>query len=181
MFRSPLPRLLSAFTVFLLCSVVVASAAEEVTIEVRKDGVYVQGKAIVPATGLATLESVLGKPDRVFNGYNDVHIYDAHGLCLFQPRNQRTVDSLALNFQPTFLTWGPKKTFSGSFKVGGTAVSAQTSKAEWKKIAGAVMDRGDELMATPSPVSVTYHGFVLTLEYLKSLQTLEGVGISLKD
>ncbi len=148
-----------------------------VAVEVRQGAVFVEGTRVTEESTLADYEALLGKADRVTNLKNTIHTYDALGIQLYQAPDAKTIHSISLDFAGRQFKFSPKETFRGVLIVDDQVLRGDFPRAGIQKIASLKYDPSKN----PPGFGVarsTQEKIVLILEYLKSPQNLEGVGIS---
>lgn len=81
---------------------------------------------------MASVEKLLGKPDRAKSGYNKLHTYDNLGIVFFENTTTGRVNEVQLFFKPEKdLDFCPKSTFTGVLKIENLIIN---DKVKLKKV-----------------------------------------------
>lgn len=105
------------------------TAADKAAITISKGTVTINGTKFSSADifFMGTVESLLGKPDRVKDGYNRLHTYDKLGLVFFENTSTRTINEVQVFITiDNSLDFCPKIPFRGLLKIEKTAVNSGT-------------------------------------------------------
>jgi hypothetical protein len=77
---------------------------------------------------MSDVESVLGKANRVKDGYNSLHTYDKLGVVFFENKSTSVINEVQIFIVPDkSLEFCPKNTFSGSFNIENLNINKNTS------------------------------------------------------
>jgi hypothetical protein len=148
-----------------------------ITVEVREEGLFIEGKAMTRDATLADYEALLGKPDRTTRLRNTIYTYDERGIRLYQKPDGGPITSVALDLIPANYAFSPKGTFKGILMVAGRTLGTQFPQTALLELSGVKMSARERTLALPA-TQISYGKNTLIMEYLKSRETLEGVGIS---
>ena len=105
------------------------TAADKAAITISKGTVTINGTKFSSADKffMATVEGLLGKPDRVKDGYNRLHTYDKLGLVFFENTSTHTVNEVQVFITlDNSLEFCPKIPFRGLLKIEKIAVNSGT-------------------------------------------------------
>ena len=89
----------------------------QVSIEINEGGYFINGEAITKVLKFKKLKSILGSPNRTFQGINNVHTYDEDGIYCYQPHGSSQVTSVVLDYIQGFYDFSPKETFQGNIRI----------------------------------------------------------------
>ena len=105
------------------------TAADKINISITKGTVTVNGTKFSSPDKffMGTVETLLGKADRIKDGFNRLHTYDKLGLVFFENTTTHTVNEVQVFITlDNTLEYCPKIPFRGLFKIEKIAVNSGT-------------------------------------------------------
>ncbi|MFM7024422.1 MAG: hypothetical protein ACKOXB_15750 [Flavobacteriales bacterium] len=134
------------FTLGLLLTAILfsfAPASNTPSIVVKGGKIKMNKKVVTSDWSLAGFEAIIGKAERIRDGYNVTHTYDNMGIVLFEKKTPTlgTISEVQVYFSaPEANNVTPTGLYRGSMKVGGLALNASLTAEKmlqklkkWKK------------------------------------------------
>jgi hypothetical protein len=124
------------FTIALAPLAKAQTAADKISIAISKGSVIIDGTKFVAADKffMGSVEKILGKADRVKDGFNRLHTYDKLGVVFFENTTTHTVNEVQIFIVlDKSLEFCPKIPFRGLFKIEKLAINSGTNLDVAKK------------------------------------------------
>jgi hypothetical protein len=168
---------LSLLSVTLWASHAEAEPPAYIAVEIRNDGVFIEGRHVSQHTPLSGYEAILGKSDRVTRLENTIYTYDQLGMILYQRPGEKAVSSISLDLVRSDYKFSPKSSFKGVLIVTDHVLRTDFPQSALLKLHGVEVDPSDTELSL-SLTKATCGKNTLIFEYLSSRKELGGVGIS---
>jgi hypothetical protein len=119
-------------TVCLVFSFVFSVCAQKV--EVNSKGFFLNRHKITRETRMAVIDSLLGKPDRVFSLANTIWTYDSLGLFIYFAVNDSSLRQVSFDLVKRGLRFSPVTPFTGRFVIYNNLITSAWSLSRLKRI-----------------------------------------------
>ncbi len=166
--------------------------SQNLTIEVTKQGVFINSKRIDTGIDFSELKKVIGEPSRTkiqttdeINSVketmgalpNNIYTYDQYGILVYQKPNTKSISSITIDFKKQNHLFSPEKPFSGIMKINAKNIDLFTSMLLLKESIGLDVENTNFNVC-----SSLYNNYNLTFEFEDAKQKNKmvslGIGIN---
>ena len=175
--KTPFVTFLCLLLLALCTQGVLSAPLAYITVEVREDGIFIEGKPVARNSTLSDYDAILGKPDRTTLLENKIYTYDELGILLYKKPEEASILSISLGLIKADYAFSPKKTFKGILVVADRALRINFPQSALPRFSEVKIDANHRTLEFPV-TKIIYGKNSLILEYLVSRRTLGGVGIS---
>jgi hypothetical protein len=166
--------------------------SQNLTIEVTKQGVFINSKRIDTGIDFSELKKVIGEPSRTkiqttdeINSVketmgalpNNIYTYDQYGILVYQKPNTKSISSITIDFKKQNHLFSPEKPFSGIMKINAKKIDLFTSMLLLKESIGLDVENTNFNVC-----SSLYNNYNLTFEFEDAKQKNKmvslGIGIN---
>lgn len=165
--------------------------SQNLTIELTKQGVFINSKRIDTGIDFSELKKVIGEPSRTkiqttdeINSVketmgalpNNIYTYDQYGILVYQKPNTKSISSITIDFKKQNHLFSPEKPFSGIMKINAKNIDLFTSMLLLKESIGLDVENTNFNVC-----SSLYNNYNLTFEFedAKQKNKMVSLGIGL--
>jgi hypothetical protein len=146
-------------------------------VEVNSNGFFVNRHKITRESTMAVIDSLLGRPDRIFSLANTIWTYDSLGLFVYFAAQDSSVKQVSFDLMKRSLKFSPATAFAGRFVIHNNLISSAWSLARLKRIKAL---KFEENVVYLNPAYTSYVKMYFEFDDLKKTLRYAGVALSFK-
>jgi hypothetical protein len=159
----------------LIFSLVFTVTAQKV--EVNSKGFFINRHKITRETTMAVIDSLIGKPDRIFLLANTIWTYDSLGLFVYFAPQDSSLKQVSFDLVKRALKFSPATPFAGRFVIHDNLITSAWSLARLKRIKSL---KFEENVVYLSPAYTSYVKMYFEFDETKKVLRYAGVALEFK-
>ena len=147
-------------------------------VEINNNGFFLKGKKVTKASTMVDIETIMGKPDKIFPLANIIWTYDNLGIYIYFAPGDSTLKHISFDLIKHDLKFSPANPFKGSFVIHNNLVGKRSSLSKLKKIKAV---RFEENPVYLDPAYTSYVKIYFEFDAAKASLLYAGVSLNFKN